>query len=203
MIKILRAVAAAMLLATGAHGATVDGPTLTGPVGGIQSGAYNSFFFQTGPLDSLPSGYNQALSASEALMYVNDTYVSASYAFGVDASTISFKFNWLAPTEPLNPLSFSFVLKRYKNAFPQAPFNGQDEGVITGLGFPQGAIPVFVSSTFGPFTQNQSTGAFRLAGAAEPEVTPVPIGGTLPLMLSALGIGALVMRHRAKQAAVA
>lgn len=204
MIKFLRTVAAAILLTTQAHAATVSEPTVTGPTGGFQPGVYNDISFETGPLPPLPDGYLQSASASEVIMYVNGGPARYSYAYGVDPSTLGFPFQWLAPAVVPDTMTIRVILNRYKNASPRTPFNGQDPSVITGIMFPivngQPETPIFDTPIDRLFSLDQTTGQFRLMALQEPEPTAVPIGGSLPLLVSALGLGALVMRRRGKAA---
>lgn len=200
MIKILRAVAAAMLLATGAHGATVDGPfdanTLLRTTD-LVNGRNYTFILRTGPLPALPDGYPTGDNAySEVFMTITGqgiTRTKSSLGIG-KAENVPYRFNWLSVADGPTSFTFQWELRRYKNAIPSYLTTG-DQTVVGGLNF-TGGTPIFAT----PPSEGQVV--LRTAALQE-QPTAVPIGGTLPLMLSALGIGALVMRHRAKQAAVA
>lgn len=198
MIKILRAVAAAMLLATGAHGATVDGPfdaVSLARTSDLVNGRTYTFILRTGPLPALPAGYPTGDNAySEVFMTISGQGITrnrSSLGIG-NAEDVPYRFNWLSEADGPASFTFQWELRRYMNATPIYVTSG-DQSVVGGLNFTGGA-PIFAT----PPAEGQVT--LRTAALQE-QPTAVPIGGTLPLMLSALGIGALVMRHRAKQAA--
>lgn len=213
MNNILRAVAAALFLAIGAQSAaqaaTVDQPTLEGPLVMNGSGNYVPFVgvpeasgtywfrFTSGPLDPLPSGGMETGSAVTLSRIINGATVwsKVSQSTVVDylgqmvgyAENAPFRFQLSADEMAGEDLTFRVVLVRFLS------------------GFPTGTI--IENGTKGTIFSNDRAvtdfGLFNLAADASSNPTPVPIGGTLPLMLSALGLGAWVMRRRAKGAALA
>lgn len=191
MIKIMRAVAAVMLLATGAQAATVDGPldefgnTVTGDL--VKDQLY-SFHFKTGPLAPL-EGYN----ISKAFMTITgqgQTVTRTAIGQG-DPQGVVYGAYWFALANGPADFTVSWYLERYKNASLDVQFTPSNEPIVVGLTFTDNK-PIFETTYF-----NQVSFSTRLA-AAPP--TAMPLAGTLPLMLSALGLGALVMRRRAKAA---
>ncbi|MBD1206024.1 MAG: hypothetical protein H9533_18060 [Rhodobacteraceae bacterium] len=101
-------------------------------------------------------------------------------------SGLTYWYQWIWEANGLTDFQFKDgTLLRY--------LNGKTTGtVVTGDTIGPFVGTSFVTQKIDPLDAN-----LRLA-AINP--TPVPIGGTLPLMLSALGLGALVMRRRAKAA---
>lgn len=202
MKNILRAVLAAMLLVTGAHSgaqaATVDGPIDTLSLTQVETpvvGTNYFFAFNVGTLPALPPDYPTGDDAySRLFMTISGqgaTTTTSSIVQG-DASNKTFTFNWIWGEAGPATLTFTGYLERYKNAVPIYMRVGQQE-VLGGLSFTDNTS-IFERTDFGPITWSN-------APAASP--TAVPIGGTLPLMLSALGVGAWVMRRRAKRVALA
>ncbi|WGV15117.1 hypothetical protein [Fuscovulum ytuae] len=188
MKKILRAAVAAMLFATGAQAATVDG--LFDDYGSVPSAfaAGQVYYFHVtldeADLAPLPDGLAHSSSVVGSELYF--TISGQSTAGQVIGPGLKYRISWMWPA--LGATSFDFqsgTLLRY--------LKGNPTGTITTTntnGPFQGTS--FVSQSIGSPTQ-----VGRLAAAS---ATPVPIGGTLPLMLSALGLGAFVMRRRAKAA---
>lgn len=202
MKNILRAVLAAMLLVTGAHSgaqaATVDGPIDTLSLTQVETpvvGTNYFFAFNVGTLPALPPDYPTGDDAySRLFMTISGqgaTTTTSSIVQG-DASNKTFTFNWIWGEAGPATLTFTGYLERYKNAVPIYMRVGQQE-VLGGLSFTDNTS-IFERTDFGPITWSN-------APAASP--TAVPIGGTLPLMLSALGVGAWVMRRRVKRVALA
>lgn len=202
MKNILRAVLAAMLLVTGTHSgaqaATVDGPIDTLSLTQVETpvvGTNYFFAFNVGTLPALPPDYPTGDDAySRLFMTISGqgaTTTTSSIVQG-DASNKTFTFNWIWGEAGPATLTFTGYLERYKNAVPIYMRVGQQE-VLGGLSFTDNTS-IFERTDFGPITWSN-------APAASP--TAVPIGGTLPLMLSALGVGAWVMRRRAKRVALA
>lgn len=203
MIKIMRAVAAVMLLATGAQAATVDGAwdsvtfeKTNSPVGG------KSYYFTVTPgsLAAVPSQYLSGPGAySEMTLTLSGQGITSapltSIGFG-NVSSYPFTFQWAWKDTGPQTLTFQGTLKLYSNASPDygnMPGTGDSPPPLVGLQFPNG-VPVFHQIDIGPIT-------WLSAKAAVPDTNAVPIGGTLPLMLSALGLGALVLRRQAQRAA--
>lgn len=192
MKKMLRAVVVAMLFATGAQAATVDGPLDkfgNKVTGDLVKGQSYSFDFKTGPLAPLEGSYY-----SRAFMTITgqgETVTKTAIGQG-DPQLLIYGMDWSAFADGPADFTVSWYLERYMNASPTYQFTPTiGEAPVTGLAFPDNK-PIFERTYF-----DQVSFSTRLA--AEPP-TPVPIGGTLPLMLSALGLGALVMRRRAKAA---
>lgn len=191
MKKMLRAVVVAMLFATGAQAATVDGPLDkfgNKVTGDLVKGQSYSFDFKTGPLAPL-EGY----VISQAFMTITgqgQTVKRTAIGQG-DPQLLIYGMDWSAFADGPADFTVSWYLERYKNAALKVQFTPNNDPIIVGLTFTDNK-PIFETTYF-----DQVSFSTRLA--AEPP-TPVPIGGTLPLMLSALGLGALVMRRRAKAA---
>lgn len=196
MKKILRAVAAAMLLATGAQAATVEGPldsfgnAVTGSL--VKDTTY-MFHFTTGPLAPLADYPGGGAAYSRAFITITgqgQTVAKESIGQG-DPQTLIYAAQWRALENGPADFVVSWYLERYKNASAQTQFTPGIGEVVVGLTFPNN-MPIFERTDF-----DQVNFSTRLA--AEPP-TAVPLAGSLPLLLSALGLGALVMRRRAQAA---
>lgn len=210
MKKILRAAVAAMLFATGAQAATVDF-TVTGafqydeatmtvtqtdtPV----SGQLYQFYVTPGSLAMVPTEFLTGSGAySEMVLTISGQGVTEPFVKSIGFGDMSFKpfgFSWFWKDTGPQSLTFQGSLKLYSNASPDygnMPGTGANPPPIVGLKFVNGPANLF-EIPIEPIT-------WMGANSAAPETTPVPIGGTLPLMLSALGLGAFVMRRRAKAA---
>lgn len=212
MKNMLRAVVVAVLFASGAQAATVDGPLDVVPVldkngqkipdgwGGyvvktvIASSPVsgNPYFFnitlETADLLPLPEGWGSVV-ASRLWMTIRGQGVETTTASELIGPGSTYSFQWMWQTD--GPANFDFVdgyLERYQNGKPSGTIISTDT---------QG--PFISDSVFAHSIQDFSI-AMR---QAETTAAPVPIGGTLPLMLSALGLGAFVMRRRAKKAVLA
>ncbi|MCZ8151558.1 MAG: hypothetical protein O9292_04040 [Rhodobacteraceae bacterium] len=99
---------------------------------------------------------------------------------------MTYWYQWIWEANGLTDFQFrNGTLLRYLNGNP------------TGTVVQTETIGPFAGTKFVTQQIGQLDASLRLA---ERNPTPVPIGGTLPLMLSALGLGALVMRRRAKAA---
>lgn len=191
MIKIMRAVAAVMLLATGAQAATVDGLFALG--GGLvdnpQAGQtyYFAITLDNADLEPLPNGLTQgAVVGSRLYMTISGQGKSVSTSGQVEGPGLTYWYQWIWEANGLTDFQFqNGTLLRYLN------------GKTTGTVVTTDTMGPFVGTSFVTQKIDPLDANLRLA-AINP--TPVPIGGTLPLMLSALGLGALVMRRRAKAA---
>lgn len=199
MNRIARAVTAAAMLAIwtihAAQAATVEGATDAISLEQTSSpelGKTYYFNVRTGPLSELPSDYATGEQAySRMFMTISGqgvTTTPSSIGTG-DASNLTFSFKWIWAEEGPATLTFSGYLDRYMAATPSYTITGQQK-VLSGLN----NTSIFIRDEIGQIT-------WQSGAAAALNPTPVPIGGTLPLMLSALGLGALVMRRRARRAA--
>lgn len=200
----LWAVLAAMLLVTGVQtgvqAATVDGPNDPFSLTRVETpvvGTNYHFTFNVGALPALSSDYPTGENAySRLFMTISGqgaTTTTTSIVQG-DASNKTFTFNWIWGEAGPATLTFTGYLERYKNAYGNfGNLPGTTEPELLGLKFTDNTS-IFERTDFGPITWSN-------APAASP--TAVPIGGTLPLMLSALGLGAWMMRRRAKRVALA
>lgn len=194
MKNMLRAVVVAVLFASGAQAATVDGPLddLGNQVtGNLVKDQRYWFHFKTGPLEPL-AGYN----ISQAFMTITgqgQTVTRTSIGQG-DPEGIIYGAQWFALADGPADFTVSWYLERYMNASLQIEFTPSNEPIVVGLTFPNNN-PIFETTYF-----DQVSFSTRLAEAPP---STVPLTGTLPLMLSALGLGAFVMRRRAKKAVLA
>lgn len=176
MIKIMRAVAAVMLLATGAQAAVV------GPSVEAVSGEPGAFDFYTG---TTMYTTNPAIKSYSLKLYVTSTPIDTivlSTIGGGDPREVPFRFNWAGGVA--DDLLMKAVIGYYDS--PIVPVGSQAGSTTYGI----------VGSRL--FEETIILSAATKAATSAP--TAMPIGGTLPLMLSALGLGALVMRRRAKAA---
>lgn len=203
MIKTLRAVAAAMLLATGitaAQAATVE-PSVIGPAGGFKAGEYNTITFRTGTVAPPPWTVSTPNEYTRATMTIGSDPYMLSIRSGIVLTDTPFTFSWLAPSVLPDTLLINVTLRHFRNAYLTAEtMTTQDESVGTLLfynGAWEGNSSLAMSRVF---VVESPTGVVLSQRAADTGTTVVPIAGTLPLMLSALGLGALVMRRRAKAA---
>lgn len=183
MRKYLMALAATALLASQAGAATISGPTT------VTAGVVNTYTYQTDvPADVLPghtlytmwleiNGGNPATGGGV------ENYYGATY---VDGTT--FSFDWVFPTTGPASLTIRSVLATYIGATVEQ-FDGYFS-VVEG--------PNKVAVTF--------NSGFEFEGGGGPpatlQISVVPIGGTLPLLLSALGALGWVARRRSKAAAL-
>lgn len=195
MKKMLRAVVAAMLFATGAQAATVDGLFPMGGGAKVSNPVAGQMYRFDITLDAadllpLPGGATPASVVGSTLFVTIKGQGINERKSAQPGGPLGLTYSYLWQWQSSGPTDFQFlegVLYRY--------FSGTPTGTVVNNG------------TTGPFSSNsfytqpiKFNTTFRLASA---NPTPVPIGGTLPLMLSAIGLGALVMRRRAKKAALA
>ena len=196
MKKMLRAVVAAMLFATGAQAATVDGLFQAGPDGTYFTPssytAGQTYYFgvtlDPAELGTLPDGTTPAdIVASELSFSISGQGLTGELRFALVPETgLTFRLRWMWQASGGTDFQFQDgYLKRFYNAI--------DTGTVVRNGTTGRLEGSFYGEKIGV-----ATSVVRLA---ETNPTPVPIGGTLPLMLSALGLGALVMRRRAQRAA--
>lgn len=183
MRNILGAFALAAVMASQAGAATISGPTM------VQAGVSYNYTYQTDvPAQVLP-GYTlftmwlqinggDPATGGGVVNYWGTTYTDGD----------TFSFDWVFPTTGPANLTIRSVLATYIDATVEQ-FDGYF-AVIEG--------PNKVSQTF------NSGFAFEGGGGppASLEISVVPIGGTLPLMLSALGLIGWAARRRAKQGAL-
>lgn len=200
MKNMLRAVVVAVLFASGAQAATVDA-TVSGAVD-----------FLTGVLTDTPVSERTYLFTIEATGFspLEEGWTGASKMFvEVDGpvsisqpiepigervgSNYRYSFQLVWATQGPATLTFSGHIERYKSVTEIYTNTSQQRTLGNIMNVAGGP---FVRDDFGPIT-------WSTAGASLVQATPVPIGGTLPLMLSALGLGAFVMRRRAKKPALA
>lgn len=198
MKKIFRAAAVAILMATGAQAATVSVSGVydqsNAPVtGDLMGGTAYIIGIRVSGLDPLPSDWPVGDKAQSQLwLTISDGNSGPLTLFSGgngDAGTLEYLFQWRWSKDGPATLTFSEgYLQRYRNGVPG--------GTIVWNGT---SGPLRGDTLFGdPVERFTAT-----LGAASATPTPVPIGGTLPLMLSALGLGAWVIRRRAKGAALA
>lgn len=183
MQKALCAMAAAVLFASQAGAATITGPTT------VQAGVSYTYQYQTdAPADLLP-GYtlytmyleiNGGIAASGGGI---ENYWGTTYTDGD-----IFSFNWVFPVTGPASLTIRSVLATYIDA-TILEIDDYFE-VVEG--------PNKIAETFN--SGFAFDGDDRLPATLQ--ISVVPIGGTLPLMLSALGIFGWAARRRAKQNAL-
>lgn len=147
--------------------------TIIGPTTVVAGQSY-SFIFDTGPVD-LIDNYDVFMLR----LGVNDTGYFEFFG-PVYPPNNQFTFNWIFPTTGPAVLSAQGFLDSYVNAEIGV---GED-------GF------LFVTKPEGTRAE------VIFAQAKDFQVSVVPIGGTLPLMLSALGLIGWAARRRAKQGAL-
>lgn len=173
MRKLLGMLAAALLIGSQAQAAIITGPA------SVLAGQSYSYTYDTGPVDLLP-GYNffiLNLNVSDGIT----TEYFGRFGFPFPENNL-FSFNWIFDVTGPALLTATATLETYAGAdIVYDPVSGfpsifKDDDTRVGL------------IGFGPD---------RLA------VSVVPIGGTLPLLLTALGIAGWVARRRATAAAVA
>lgn len=186
MKNILRAVAVSLMFASGAQAATVE------PVAGDS----DSFIFRTGNTAYTKPGdvdYNPALPDPFTVFSLDLTISDSgrtevrSFIGGGDPMLNPILFDWVFSAGAARILTVSGFLRGYTNSF----IDNNPYDVET----------MFISQFAGGYrVRDESIQSFT-TNFSSASVAPMPIGGTLPLMLSALGLGALVMRRRAKRAA--
>lgn len=175
MRKILGAFALAAVMASQAGAATISGET--NPIVGQ---TYTYIYSPDTP--SLTPGY----SSYELNVAVNDLSDAAAdvwFTFGGPTypASNSFSFDWVFNVTGPAVLSVQSVLVTFFQ---------------TGFQFPEG-VEFFVKED-GTLFRGQNSEAVTLTA----NVSVVPIGGTLPLMLSALGLIGWAARRRAKSGAL-
>ena len=187
MKNILRAVAVSLMFASGAQAATVE------PVAGDS----DSFIFRTGNTAYTKPGdvdYNPALPDPFTVFSLDLTISDSgrtevrSFIGGGDPMVQPFLFDWVFSAGAARILTVSGLLRGYTNSYLRSLDYNPEVSFISQL---PGKTPLMRDERIQSFTTDFSSAS----------VAPMPIGGTLPLMLSALGLGALVMRRRAKRAA--
>lgn len=190
MKNMLRAAVAAVLFASGAQAATVDG--LFDASGAVPSAfvATHVYYFRVtldeSDLAPLPDGLAQSSIVGSELYFNISGQATSGQVIGPG---LTYSLSWMWPATGATSFDFqSGTLNRY--------LKGKPTGAITTTA----TSGPFQSTSFVSQTIGSPTQVGRLAAAS---TTPVPIGGTLPLMLSALGLGAFVMRRRAKKAVLA
>lgn len=206
MKKLLWAVAAAMVLVTGAQAATVEQDTAV----------TNGFIFKTGNTAYVgvgDPGYNPATPDQRSVFQLGLTIQDATQTVTLirsgqlDPKDYSFTFDWIFAPGTERKLTISGVLRSWTKSYMNDSAGNTAGGSTSGIVHMAGAT--FSDEIIGPFTTLFTTGGKETAGTgdaltqlADTNPTPVPIGGTLPLLLTAVGVGAAVMRRRAKSAAL-
>ena len=178
MKNILRAVAVSLMFASGAQAATLDGPTVT-----PHPTLSNWFVFKTGNTLYEPG---DPFNVYTLELKVSDSTRTETFSFlnDIDPADDAFAFRWLNGL--VKNFTIKAVLTSYTNSYIDRTFTAGSE-----------TWRLYQNGLF-----KQRTETFEISAAAlKAAPTAMPIGGTLPLMLSALGLGALVMRRRAKRAA--
>lgn len=180
MKNILRAVAVSLMLASGAQAAIVDGPTVA-----AYPALANTFVFKTGNTLYEPG---DAFTVYKLGLTVSDSSTTKTFSFldALDPMNGVFAFQWVGGVA--EKFTIKAVLTSYTNSFIDRTFTAGSE-TYNLRQYPSGVFQV-----------RTETFEIQAASLVAPP-TAVPIGGTLPLMLSALGLGALALRMRAKRAA--
>ena len=176
MRNILGAFALAAVMASQAGAATISGET--NPIVGQ---TYTYIYSPDTP--SLVPGYS-SYELNVAVNNLSDAAGDVWFAFGGPTYPASnqFSFDWVFDVAGPAVLSVRSVLVTFFE---------------TGFVFPEG-VQFFVKPEDGTIFRGQNSEAVTLTA----NVSVVPIGGTLPLMLSALGLIGWAARRRAKSGAL-
>ena len=174
MRKILAAAAVAMALIGQAQAATVTGPT------DVTAGTPYSYTYNPDPTAIL-AGYDlYAMNLTVSDSFDPGNVQVFSFFGSVLPSPRNFLFNWVFPATGTGVLTVTGVLETYFGATL-----GKDEGGFTFVIKPEGTP--FIVSNIEPASLTVNS-------------TPVvPIGGTLPLLLTAFGLAGWVARRRARE----
>jgi hypothetical protein len=181
MNKMLGLLAAVMLMASQAGAATISG---LGQTVTVEQGKSYTFYFDTGPV---------ALVENSNLFIMRLTLPNGVVAerggssYPVDNR---FAFDWVFGSLGSTTLNMSAILISYANV------------PIEELASYTGALVNF-PGLFGRTSKAESFTASRVFEVVQAgQVSVVPIGGTLPLMATALGLFGWAARRRAKQSAL-
>lgn len=181
MRKYLMALAATALLASQAAAATISGPTT------VEAGVTYTYTYQPDTPVSLLEGYTLYTMYIEVNGNPSAGGTGFNYYGSVYPVDNSFTFDWVFDTTGPAVLSISSVLVSYINATIQL-----GDGFFDVIKGESARFEVFNTG------RNEDGGGPPL----ELKVSVVPIGGTLPLLLSALGALGWVARRRKAQAAL-
>jgi hypothetical protein len=176
MNKILGIALTAAVLAGQATAATIDGP------GEVIVGQSYELFFNSGPVDLI----NKA-NLFYMTLKLPDGRSVLSGGSEYPANNL-FSFNWVFKSTGETTLDVIAELRSYSGVIFEQATN-----------YPIGTlIPINLNTSPSRTTSLEASRIFRVREAQE--ISVVPIGGTLPLMLSALGVMGWVARRRRAQA---
>ena len=179
MRKYLMALAATALLASQAGAATISGPTT------VTAGVVNTYTYTPNmPVELLEGStfYTMFLEINGGWEYA-PTGASLNYSGSEFPPTGQFSFDWVFNETGPAVLSISSVLVSYLT-----------NPSLVGENQPK-PLHVIFNSGRGP-------ASWEGGPPVELQISVVPIGGTLPLLLSALGALGWVARRRSKAAAL-
>ena len=154
-------------------GSQVQAAIITGP-SSVVAGQTYTYTYDTGPVDLL-DGYDFFILNLNVSDGVNTEYVGR-FGFPFPTNNL-FTFDWVFDITGPAFLTVTGTLESYAGA------------VVT---FPDGFINIFK----GPNAR------FEVINLGPDKLSVVPIGGTLPLLLTALGIAGWVARRRATTSAL-
>lgn len=166
-----------MMMATQAGAATISG---LGQSVQVEQGKVYTLFFDTGPVELVPNANLYIMRLTLPTGALNPT--GGGLPYPIDNR---FKFDWVFDSLGSTTLNVSAVLASYANV----PLDEISSG--TWLSFPNLFLLPSKSQSF------SASRTFEVVAAGQ--IPVVPIGGTLPLMLSALGLmGWFAGRRRAR-----
>lgn len=177
MIKILGILATAAMLAAEAGAATIDGP------GDVVVGQSSKLFFNSGPVDLIENGnlfyMTLRLPDGSSVMSGGSEYPSDNL----------FGFDWVFKTTGETTLKVIAELRSYSGVvFEQA------------TNYPNGTMmPINLDTAPSQSLRFEASRIFNVVEARD--ISVVPIGGTLPLMFSALALIGWVAGRRKRQTA--